>query len=103
MATIMIPTPLRKFAGNQSAITIAASRVDEAIQGLVQTHPELARHLLDPQQQVRTYVRLYVGDTDYHELQGNATPIDEKTVISIVPAIAGGIFDSSQILHDGHH
>ena len=90
MAKIMIPTPLRKFTGNQPVLESSSETVDLAIRQLIQTHPALQRHLLDGNDQIRSFVRIFVGDTDYQELQGPATPVHQDTVISIVPAIAGG-------------
>lgn len=92
MATILIPTPLRKFTGNQSAVEVSASRLDEAIRQLIDQHPDLSRHLLDADSRIRSFVRVYVGDTDYRDLDGEDTGLAEKSVISIVPAIAGGTF-----------
>lgn len=91
MATIMIPTPLRKFTENRSTLESESSTVEAAITNLIATYPVLQNHLLDGQNQIRSFVRIFVGDTDYTELAGAATPVNETTVISIVPAIAGGI------------
>ncbi len=91
MATIMIPTPLRKFTENRSTLESEAETVEAAIGNLITTYPTLQKHLLDGQNQIRSFVRIFVGDTDYAELGGPATPVNEFTVISIVPAIAGGI------------
>lgn len=91
MAKILIPTPLRKFTAAQSAVELPAANVQEAIRTLIDAHPELGRHLLDDQQQIRSFVRIYVGDTDYRDLQGADTPLEIGAVVSIVPAIAGGI------------
>lgn len=90
MATIMIPTPLRKFTGNRSSLESEASTVDAAITNLIVAYPALQQHILDSDLQIRSFVRIFVGDTDYAELQGISTPVDSASVISIVPAIAGG-------------
>lgn len=97
MATILIPTPLRKFTGNQSAVEVSASRLDEAIRRLIDQHPDLSRHLLDADSRIRSFVRVYVGDTDYRDLDGEDTGLVEKSVISIVPAIAGGTFEGHKV------
>jgi molybdopterin converting factor small subunit len=46
---------------------------------------------LDEQGKIRSFVNVFVGDEDIRNLQQDQTPIKEDTVISIVPAIAGGI------------
>lgn len=91
MAIIMIPTPLRKFTENRSTLESEALTVEAAIANLIATYPVLQKHLLDGQDQIRSFVRIFVGDTDYAELGGPATPVNDTSVISIVPAIAGGI------------
>lgn len=91
MATIIIPTPLRKFTSNQSTVAVAASQVIDAINELIQLHPDLGKHLRNQDNKIQSFVRIYVGDSDYLDLQGNNTPIDDQSVISIVPAIAGGL------------
>jgi sulfur-carrier protein len=93
MATILIPTPLRKFAGNLSAVPVTAGRLDQALQELIGTYPDLGKHLLDSESRIRSFVRIYVGETDYRDLQGEDTGLEATTVVSIVPAIAGGTFE----------
>jgi sulfur-carrier protein len=53
--------------------------------------PDLKKHLLDEQGNIRSFVNVFVGDEDIRNLQQEQTPIKEETVISIVPAIAGGM------------
>ncbi|MCF8237856.1 MAG: MoaD/ThiS family protein [Saprospiraceae bacterium] len=93
MATIMIPTPLRKFTEQRSTLEAASITVKSAIDQLIHLYPSLQHHLLDKDDQIRSFVRIFVGDTDYAELDGPDTAVDDQTVISIVPAIAGGIPD----------
>jgi molybdopterin converting factor small subunit len=52
--------------------------------------PELKKHLLDPQGSLRSFVNVFAGDDDIRDLQKEKTPVSNSTVISIVPAIAGG-------------
>ena len=91
MAKIMIPTPLRKFTGNLSTLESHSNTVQGAILQVIETHPPLHRHLLDSDNRIRSFVRIFVGDTDYQELEGPSTVVDEHSIISIVPAIAGGL------------
>ena len=90
MATIHIPTPLRKFASNQAVVESAGITIKDSIATLMEQHPALKKHLLDDAGDLRRFVRVYLGDEDIQSLAGEATPIDEKSVISIIPAIAGG-------------
>ena len=91
MATVIIPTPLRKFTNNTAKLNIDANNVNGVVGELTHNFPELKKHLLDEQGRLRTFVNVFVGDDDIRNLQQEQTPVKDDTVISIVPAIAGGI------------
>jgi sulfur-carrier protein len=91
MATVIIPTPLRKFTNNTAKLSVQANNIQETVDELTLNFPDLKKHLLDEQGQIRSYVNIFVGDEDIRDLQQAQTPIKESTVISIVPAIAGGV------------
>lgn len=91
MATIIIPTPLRKFTNNTARINIQANNVKGVVNELTFNFPDLKKHLLDEHGNIRSFVNVFVGDEDIRNLQQEQTPIKEETVISIVPAIAGGM------------
>ncbi len=91
MAKIIIPTPLRKFTGNTATFETNGGTVAEAIDELTTTHRGLGRHLLDENNNIRSFIRIYLGEDDINSLEKGATAVDENAVISIVPAIAGGI------------
>ena len=88
--TIHIPTPLRPYAGKQSAVDVPAATVGEALSKLVAEHPELRRHLYGEEGKLRAFVNVYLNDEDVRYLQREATPVKEGDALSIVPSIAGG-------------
>ncbi len=90
MATVIIPTPLRRFTNNTAKLQIDAENIDETVNELTVNFPELKKHLLDDQGQIRSFVNIFVGDDDIRNLQAGKTTVKSDTVISIVPAIAGG-------------
>ncbi|MDP4262267.1 MAG: molybdopterin-synthase adenylyltransferase MoeB [Bacteroidota bacterium] len=90
MATVIIPTPLRKFTNNTPRLEIKAGNVKEVLHDLSLNFPELKKHLLDEKGSIRSFVNIFVGDDDIRNLQQEQTEVKENTVISIVPAIAGG-------------
>ena len=92
MAKIHIPTPLRQYAGKQSAIEVKGSTVGEALSGLVSQHPDLRRHLYTDEGKLRAFVNVYLNDEDVRYLQKEATAVQDGDHISIVPSIAGGSF-----------
>ena len=90
MATIIIPTPLRKFTNNTARVNINAGNVKGVVDELTLNFPDLKKHLLDENGNIRSFVNVFVGDEDIRNLQQDQTPLKEETVVSIVPAIAGG-------------
>lgn len=90
MATVIIPTPLRKFTGQKTKLEVEGASVKEAIEDLALNFPDLKKHLIDNNGQLRTFVNIFVGDDDIRDLQNEATSIKDGSVISIIPAIAGG-------------
>ncbi|MEM1320758.1 MAG: MoaD/ThiS family protein [Bacteroidota bacterium] len=91
MAKIIIPTPLRKFTDNQSTFETQGDTVKAAIVELTQKYQGLSRHLLDAEDNIRSFIRIFIGDEDINALQKEATSVEPNSIISIVPAIAGGI------------
>ena len=91
MAKILIPTPLRKFAENQATLPVSSSTIGESIFEIADKYPDLRKHLIDDNGSIRNFIRIYLGDEDIKALQGVKTPVEANAVISIIPAIAGGI------------
>lgn len=90
MATVIIPTPLRKFTGGQSRLQVNGSTVKESVNDLVLNFPELKKNLLDEKENIRGFVNIFVGEDDIRNLQNGQTPVKTDSTISIIPAIAGG-------------
>jgi molybdopterin/thiamine biosynthesis adenylyltransferase/rhodanese-related sulfurtransferase/molybdopterin converting factor small subunit len=88
--TVSIPTPLRSFTGGHDAVELAGATVGEVLDGLLTTHAGLKRHLVQDDGRLRTFVNLYLNDTDIRQLKSTATPVSEGDVLTIVPSIAGG-------------
>ncbi len=91
MAKIIIPTPLRKFTSNQAAVAVQAGTVLDSIRDLTQQFPDLAKHLFNEDQKLRGFVRIFIGENDIEDLEGQETRVNQGDTISIIPAIAGGI------------
>lgn len=88
---VMIPTPLRPYAGKQSSIEFDAGTVGEALERLTTKYAELRKHLYADDGRIRSFVNVYVNDEDIRYLQKESTPIKDGDTISIVPSIAGGV------------
>jgi sulfur-carrier protein len=92
MPKIIIPTPLRKYTDNQPSIDTNSHSVREAVNTVAERFPELRTHLYDDQGNLRKFLRIYVGDQDIRELNNEQTVLESNSVVSIIPAIAGGVF-----------
>jgi molybdopterin converting factor small subunit len=87
---ILVPTPLRQYAGKQAAIEVPAATVGEALTALTSTYPDLRKHLYSDEGKLRAFVNLYLNDDDIRYLQNDATAVKDGDTLSIVPSIAGG-------------
>jgi adenylyltransferase/sulfurtransferase len=90
MAKLFIPTALRAFTDRSASIDVAAANVGAAIEALAELYPDIRQHLYEEGGALRSYVNLFVGDTNIRDLQGLDTPIGDGTEVMLVPAIAGG-------------
>lgn len=88
---VIIPTPLRQYAGKQESIDVSAKTVGEALSGLTTQFGELRRHLFTDDGKLRSFVNIYLNDEDIRYLQKDQTPLHDNDILSIVPSIAGGV------------
>ena len=87
---ILVPTPLRQYAGKQAAVEVQASTVGEALNILTSTYPDLRKHLYGEDGELRAFVNVYLNDDDIRYLQKRETAVKDNDTLSIVPSIAGG-------------
>ena len=87
---ILIPTPLRPFAGRQDVVEIEGSTVGDVLKGLVAQYGDLRRHLYTEDGRLRSFVNVYVNDEDIRHLDREKTGLKAGDTISIVPSVAGG-------------
>lgn len=90
MATVLVPTPLRRLTGGQSKVSVSAPNVGGLIQALDSDYPGVAEKLLDGNGQIKRFINVFVNDDEVRSLQGLATPLAQEDRVSIVPAMAGG-------------
>ena len=87
---VMIPTPLRAYAGKNESVDITATTVGEALKGLTEKYADLKKHLYSDDGRLRSFVNVYVNDEDIRYAQKDQTPVRDGDTVSIVPSIAGG-------------
>jgi len=90
MATVRIPTPLRKLTQGSEEVSAAGKTVGELIGDLEKKYPGIKERICDESGAVRRFVNIFVKDEDIRFLQNLDTPVKDSDEVSIVPAIAGG-------------
>ena len=90
MATVLVPTPLRRLTGGQSKVTVEGQDISSLIQAIDQKFPGIAEKVLDGDGNVKRFINVFVNDSEIRTLQGLQTPVSDSDRVSIVPAMAGG-------------
>jgi molybdopterin converting factor small subunit len=91
MPKLKIPSPLRTYSNGQAVVEVKGSTVAEAMDSLIEQHPDLRQHLFNGQKDLRPFVNLYLNSEDIRHLQKLDTPIQPDDRLMIVPSIAGGL------------
>ena len=87
---VMIPTPLRPYAGKRDSAEFSAGTVGEALSHLTTQYADLRKHLFTEDGRLRSFVNVYVNDEDIRYLAKENTTTKDGDTISINPSIAGG-------------
>jgi adenylyltransferase/sulfurtransferase len=91
---LQIPTALRSFTERKSEIEVEGKTVGEAIAALAEAYPDIRQHLYQQNGQdapeLRSFINVFVGETNIKKLKGLDTPVSAGSTILLVPAIAGG-------------
>jgi molybdopterin converting factor small subunit len=90
MATVRIPTPLRKFTQGKDEVAITGASVREVLANLESSYPGIRERICDDSGAVRRFVNVFVADEDIRFLDNLDTQVKDGDEVSIVPAIAGG-------------
>lgn len=89
MPTIRIPTPLRQYTDNQSAVDVEGGTAGDALAQLAEDYPQLQQHLFE-NGKLRSFVNIYLNEEDIRYLDGEKTAVGEEDTLMIIPSIAGG-------------
>ncbi|RME78657.1 MAG: MoaD/ThiS family protein [Chloroflexi bacterium] len=90
MATVRIPSPLRRYTNGQSKVQAQGGTINELIQNLEAQYPGIQSKLLDENGNIKRYVNVFLNDEEIRTLQGGDTPVSDRDEVSIIPAMAGG-------------
>jgi sulfur-carrier protein len=89
---ILIPTPLQRLTQNQAEVTVEGGDIREVISNLEAKFPGVKARLCDENGALRRFVNIYINEEDIRFLKGESTPLKDGDEVSIVPAIAGGVY-----------
>ncbi|MDX1611097.1 MAG: molybdopterin-synthase adenylyltransferase MoeB [Candidatus Thermoplasmatota archaeon] len=90
MVTVRIPAPLRPKADGNAQLDVQAATLQEAVESVVKTHPDLGEHMLADDGTLHRFVNYFVNGTDVRQLDGPETEVSGEDTILVLPAVAGG-------------
>jgi molybdopterin synthase sulfur carrier subunit len=90
MASIRIPTPLRKLTNEIDVVNTDAATVREAVDKLEADFPGIKDRIVDERGELRRFVNIYINGEDVRFLDNLNTALKPGDDVSIVPAVAGG-------------
>lgn len=93
MVTVALPGPLHAAAGGAARVTLdgAPGTVAEALEALFRLHPRLRERIVTERGELRPHVNVFVGRESIRWSGGLATPVPADAVISVIPAVSGGL------------
>ncbi|MEK7773319.1 MAG: ubiquitin-like small modifier protein 1 [Deltaproteobacteria bacterium] len=89
---VRIPTPLRKLTNGSDEVTVQGGNITEIIEDLEKNYPGLKERICEADGKLRRFVNIYLNDEDIRFKKNMDTEIKDSDEVSIIPAIAGGIF-----------
>ncbi|MFQ6058361.1 MAG: MoaD/ThiS family protein [Anaerolineae bacterium] len=90
MATVYIPTPLRRLTNGQARVEAEGKNIAQLIEGLEADFPGFKARICDESGEIKRFINVFVNEEDIRTLQGKDTPLREEDEVSIIPAMAGG-------------
>ena len=90
MATVFIPTPLRRLTDGKAKIEVGSGDITSVLADVSTQYPGFIEKLVDDDGNVKRFINVFVNNPEIGTLQGMQTPVSEEDNVSIVPAMAGG-------------
>jgi len=88
--TVRLPGVLRDAVGGEAKIEASGATLADVFADIDRRHPGFRSRVLDDRGILRSYVNVYVGDTDARESGGLGTVVPEGSEVMVIPAMAGG-------------
>jgi len=87
---ILLHGAYRGFAGGARDVTLDATTLREALEGLVSAHPSLTERLRDEHGRLRAHLSLFVNEEDSRFLGGQDATLRDGDIVHVIPALSGG-------------
>ena len=84
---VRIPTPLRSYTGEQSAVEADGTTVAELLEDLDRQFPGLRFRVVDEQHRLRPHMTVFVDQDSVRDL---ATPVTDAAEVTLMQALSGG-------------
>ena len=91
-STVKIPTPLRSFAKGRHEVRVPGRDVREVLENLEKECAGIRGRIFDETGELRRFVNLFLNEEDIRHQRGLDTEVKDGDVLSVVPAIAGGLW-----------
>lgn len=91
--TVRIPTILRPYADGASSLEVeptGSGTLQDVLDALDAKAPGIAGRIVEENGALRRFVNVYIGDDDVRFLDGLNTVVAAGSVVSVIPAVAGG-------------
>ena len=82
-----IPTPLRSYTAQQSAVEAEGTTVDELLRDLDRQFPGIRFRVVDEQNRLRKHMKIWVGQDACRDL---STPVTDADEVTLMQALSGG-------------
>ena len=87
---VKVTANFAKLIGGQRSAHAEGATIGEILDDLDQRHPGFKQNVV-ADGRIHRFVNVYLNDEDVRFLQQLDTPIREGDVVSVLPALAGGI------------
>ena len=90
MATVKLPTILRKHAGGEPKVSADGATLSDVLADLESQFPGITKNVLAEDGGLHRFINVYVNDEDVRYLGSLETEVKDTDTVSILPAVAGG-------------
>ena len=90
MATVKLPTILRKQTNGEAQVQAEGDTLRDLLNDLESKYPGITKNIVSDDGGLHRFINVYVNDEDVRYLGSLETEVKEGDTVSILPAVAGG-------------